>query len=363
MNDMELKFWAMAALCAGPVLFFRGFRDLRLHRLIQNTPTSRIRSMAMGLVEIYGDVLQRSSVRAPFSNQPCAYWEVEIALRMNEKHGWTTVYRETSGQPFYVDDGTGVAMVYPKGSICRVPPSAEEACVGALIPDVYSEFMANRRLWRRFLWRFSQMRFREHRVEEGEKVYVLGSAEPRPQSRDISHVELNEQPMAAAIAESNVPLEATGTDGPMAPGIEATRPRTTRPVAAGEVVPAMRPVAGSRDDVLAGTVIAAGVFRQAGPEALMAGAAYDMIQARRRAASAGDTAHGPGRVQALHRKVVAVIRRGRNDPTFLISRESEESLTTTLGLLTFAKLIGGPLLTVFGLMYWLFVLAPAMGAR
>lgn len=348
MNDIELRFWATAALCAGPVFFFRGFRDLRIQRLIENTPTSRIRSMAMGLVEVYGDVLQRSSVRAPFSNQPCAYWEVEIALRMNDKHGWTTVYRETSGQPFYVDDGTGVAMVYPKGSICRVPPSAEEACIGALIPDVYSEFMAERRLWRRFLWRFSQMRFREHRVDEGEKVYVLGSAEPRPQSRDISNVELSERPLAAAIAESNLPLEATGTDGPL-----------IAPAAA----PAFRSLPRGNEDVLAGTVIAAGVFRQAGPEALMAGAAYDMIQARRRAVSSGATAHGPDRVRTLHQQVVAVIRRGRNDPTFLISRESEESLTTTLGLLTIAKLVGGPLITVFGLLYWLIVLAPAMGAR
>jgi hypothetical protein len=362
MNDIELKSWATAALIAGPWFFFRGFRDLRLHRLIQNTPTSRIRSMAMGLVEVCGNVLQRSSVRAPFSNQPCAYWEVEIALRGSEKHGWHTVYRESSGQPFFVDDGTGIAMVYPKGSMCRVPPTADEACIGAMLPDVYSEFLAGRRLWQRFLWRFSQMRFRERRVEEGEKVYILGSAEPRPQSRDISHVEMSDRPLAAAMAVANEPLElqATGTDGPgeMPP---AVKPQTgfRKPVGSGDVVSATPPAPG-RDEALAGSVISVGAYRQAGPAALMAGAAYDVFQARRRAAPA---ALSSARVRELQQKVVAVIRRGRNDPTFLIARESEESLTLTLGLLTFAKLIGGPLMTVFGLLYWLTVLAPVLGAR
>jgi len=344
---MDIKFWATAALCAGPIMFFRGFRDFRIQRLIQNTPTSRIRSMAMGLVEINGTVLQRSSVRAPFSNQPCAYWEVNIAVRMSEKHAWTNVYRETSGQPFYVDDGTGIAMVYPKGSMCRVPTSAEEACVGAMLPDIYSEFISERRIWQAFFWRASQMRFREHRVEEGEKVYVLGSAEPRPQSRDISNVELSELPMAAALADANLPLQATGTDGP---AIDA-------PV----VPPGPRP--GGNRDVLAGTVIAAGAAQHLGPGALMVGAARDMIQARRRAVSAGSTAYGPDRVRTLHQQVVAVIRCGRNDPTFLISRESEEMLTTTLGLRTIGQLIAGPLMTVFGLWYWLTILGPAMGSR
>ena len=360
MSDIELKSWATAALFAGPWFFFRGFRDLRLHRLIKNTPTSRIRSMAMGLVEVKGTVIQRSSVRAPFSNQPCAYWEVEIALRGSEKHGWHTVYRESSGQPFFVDDGTGIAMVYPKGSMCRVPPSADEACIGAMLPDVYSEFLAGRRLWQRVLWRFSQMRFRERRVEEGETVYILGSAEPRPQSRDISHVELSDRPLAAAIAQANEPLElqATGTDGPVATDAAMPARKPQRPVGTGDVVSATH--AGSGDDALAGSVISVGAYRNAGPAALMAGAAYDVFRAQQRRAT---TAVTSARVRELQQKVVAVIRRGRNDPTFVIARESEDSLSLTLGMLTFAKLIGGPLMTVFGLLYWLTVLAPWLGVR
>ena len=42
------------ASVGGLVAFFRGFRSLRTLRRIENTPTSKIRSMPMGLVEIHG---------------------------------------------------------------------------------------------------------------------------------------------------------------------------------------------------------------------------------------------------------------------------------------------------------------------
>jgi hypothetical protein len=44
---------AIGAL-AGVYLFYRGFRLLQRKRLILNTPTSKVRSASMGLVEING---------------------------------------------------------------------------------------------------------------------------------------------------------------------------------------------------------------------------------------------------------------------------------------------------------------------
>ena len=75
----NLSIMAGLSLLGGPVLFVQGFRDLRLERMIQNTPTARIRSMAMGLVEISGAVAPRSVFTAPFSARPCAYWELDIS--------------------------------------------------------------------------------------------------------------------------------------------------------------------------------------------------------------------------------------------------------------------------------------------
>jgi hypothetical protein len=77
----DLPILATAALGTGVYFFARSFRDFRLRRLIENTPTARIRSMAMGLAEINGVTETNRPIIAPFSGRSCAYWEVDIATR------------------------------------------------------------------------------------------------------------------------------------------------------------------------------------------------------------------------------------------------------------------------------------------
>ena len=51
-GNLQTTVLAVAGTVTGSVLFWRGFRDLALKRLLDNTPTARVRSMAMGLVEV-----------------------------------------------------------------------------------------------------------------------------------------------------------------------------------------------------------------------------------------------------------------------------------------------------------------------
>ena len=194
---------ATILLVGGPGIFVSGWRDLNLKRLIQNMPTAHIRSLAMGLVEIVGEVSARSHVTAPFSGRPCAYWEVDIST-----HGRSVdnvVHQSASGNPFFVRDETGVALVYPHDAKCTVKWGVEEVCSGAALPECYDEYM--KKLGRsQVLWRTATLRFRERTLEEGMRVFVLGSARPRSQSLSISDDE---------------DLAATGTDGS-----EAQRLRT-----------------------------------------------------------------------------------------------------------------------------------------
>jgi hypothetical protein len=196
MHGLELPFWASLALGAGPVLFWRSFRDLRLQRLIQNTPTSRIRSMPMGLVEINGEASPRSELMAPFSGRPCAYWQVDIATR-TRRNGWTIVHRNASGNPFFLRDETGVALVYPQGATARLNFQVEEECLGISLPDIYARYLSEQSPAGSALWRLGSLRFRERVLEAGQRIYVLGTALPRPQSVAIS---MDDE------------LEATGTD-------------------------------------------------------------------------------------------------------------------------------------------------------
>jgi hypothetical protein len=194
--DLRLSIAAGAALVCGPWLFVRGFRHLRTCRVIRDTPTARIRSMAMGRVELHGEVIPRSGITAPFSGHSCAYWEVDIAVR-GRRNTWTMLHRNQSGGPFYLRDETGVAMVFPHGAECQVHYQRQEECVGLALPYVYSQYLSEHASpLVKSAGRLSVLRFRERILEQGMSVYVLGCAAPRSQSHMISDGE----------------LEATGTD-------------------------------------------------------------------------------------------------------------------------------------------------------
>ena len=267
MGDVRIMVSATAALAAGPWLYWRGFRTLRTRRLIANTPTARIRSMAMGLVEINGVVEPRSTLAAPFSGKACAYWEVDISAR--GRRGWSVVHRNHSGNPFYVRDETGVALVYPHGSECRIRFGSEEHCQGLMLPPCYAEYMNAHASAIGQLTRIGVLRFRERMLEAGERVYVLGTAMPRSQAHVVAEGEQ---------------LQATGTD--------------------------------------------------------------DATAVRR---------------HALDHELVAVVRRGENERTFIISQDSEKGLMLDLGARAILQLVGGPALSLFGLGYW--VMALSSGRR
>jgi hypothetical protein len=262
MADFTLPAVATMALASGLPWFAKSFRELRMQRLIRDTPTARIRSMPMGLVELCGRAVPRSELASPFSGRPCAYWEVDVATR--SKNSWHVVHREASGHPFYVRDETGLALVYPAGATVRLGFQLEETCTGVTLPDVYAEYLRTRHPVAGTLWRMGALRFRERLLEPEQRVYVLGTATPRPQSVAVSADET---------------MEMTGTDG---------------------------------------------------------------WRARR--------------LQSLDPEVQAVVRRGENERTYIISQQSERDLTLQLGLQAAAGLVGGPALTLFGLGYWLLAL-------
>ena len=202
MNDrIALMIFSGVAAAAGLLWFVRSFRDRRVQRLIQDTPTARIRSMAMGMVELNGHVQPRSTTIAPFSGRSCVYWEVDIATRSGAKRNrtWSIVHRNQSGHPFFLTDETGTALVYPKGSECRLPFGVEETTIGPFgFPECYAEYMKRSNLGMSAMWRMGQMRFRERTIDEGQRLYVLGRAHPKAQATTL------------AMPDEDV-LESTGT--------------------------------------------------------------------------------------------------------------------------------------------------------
>ncbi len=114
----KLEFWAAVGAAAGVVLFIRGFMMLREKRIIMNTPSSKIRSAAMGLVEVSGMARGPQTIPAGITGEPCYYYRaIAWQLRQNGKNeSWKKVADESLYVPFFVDDSTGRLLVDPQGA-------------------------------------------------------------------------------------------------------------------------------------------------------------------------------------------------------------------------------------------------------
>jgi len=78
---------------AGLYLFFRGFRVFRQYRVLADTPLAPMRSIAMGLVEVYGRAEGEQQLISPVSRRPCLLYKVDIERWQTDSKGrgrWAT---------------------------------------------------------------------------------------------------------------------------------------------------------------------------------------------------------------------------------------------------------------------------------
>ena len=57
-------------------LFWGGINCIRLKRQIENTPTSKVRSIAMGMVEVHGRTRRVYALISPLTNSACAWYRI-----------------------------------------------------------------------------------------------------------------------------------------------------------------------------------------------------------------------------------------------------------------------------------------------
>lgn len=148
-TEFTVLFVIMIALCLFSLPF--GFYFIRHGRIMQDTPTSRIRSASQGFVELEGKArsIDDKPLRAPGSQKACVWYDYKV----EEKRGkdWHTIEKQRSPYSFYIDDGTGV---------CAIDP--DEATVKSRSTRV---------------WVQGKHRFTESRIHEREEIYCLGQFE------------------------------------------------------------------------------------------------------------------------------------------------------------------------------------------
>jgi hypothetical protein len=120
----DLWFWLLVLGAAVGGGGWCAFRWLHVARLIEDTPTSRVRSAAQGYVELAGRCrpLPGTANPAPLTQRPCVWWHYRIQRRTDSgapgkrRRSWSNVSSGHSGQPFLLDDGTGSCIVQPAGA-------------------------------------------------------------------------------------------------------------------------------------------------------------------------------------------------------------------------------------------------------
>lgn len=168
----------------GIVFFFDGFRLWRRKRLVENIPTSKIRSMAMGLVELYGEAEPYFIlIKAPLTGEDCVFYKylVERYETKGKNSVWVTVVNNASyHNPFYLNDDTGKVLINLQSVELHMDEpdfTFETGPCGKEYPQPLLSFLTQNSIrYKTFFGRF-RMRFKEWRIHRKDKIYVLGSAQ------------------------------------------------------------------------------------------------------------------------------------------------------------------------------------------
>ena len=179
-------FWSFVVFLFGAVLFWSGFSALGRKRLVEDTPTSKIRSLAMGRVEIHGTVVPcgADTIKAPLSGKDCVWYKYTIEeLRSQGKSSkWVVIKSGTEGRKFRLKDETGEVLVEPKGAEFDVPKTFEASSKwGTDPPAGVLSFLKNNGIsFEGLLGINKSMRFAEYAVKQGDALYIMGTAGDNP---------------------------------------------------------------------------------------------------------------------------------------------------------------------------------------
>lgn len=115
----ELGFLGLFFLL-GLFMIYKGFDEYRVSRLVRDTATETVRSVAAGRTELSGTAIPAGTVfHRPFTDGECVY--AHYTIREHDDSGsddsdWRTVDTDTWVAPFYLEDDTGRIRVEPEVS-------------------------------------------------------------------------------------------------------------------------------------------------------------------------------------------------------------------------------------------------------
>jgi hypothetical protein len=187
-----LVLYCILGFGAGIGLFVYGFRLLQRRRLILDTPFSKVRSAAMGMVEVSGLAVGPYTMIAPVTAHPCYYYSTAVwEYKQDGKNkNWVKVVGECMHLPFFVDDNTGRVLVDPRGADLDLHRDFQEEFCDSFF-TVQGPMPANLRsfLSRHGIVTYNKIKVEEYCIKPKNSLFILGTLGENP------GIEVGPQPM------------------------------------------------------------------------------------------------------------------------------------------------------------------------
>ncbi|MGH9514016.1 MAG: GIDE domain-containing protein [Terriglobales bacterium] len=348
-NDARLLALALVGSVFGIYLFYRGFKILQRKRLIQNTPTSKIRAAAVGLVEVNGLATGPYTIPAPITGLPCYYYRsVAWQLKQSGKNEhWEKVADESLHVPFFVDDNTGMLLVDPQGAEMDIHRDFCETYSNSLfsmnlgVPSGVAGFLG-----RHGIGCDKKTKVEEFCIKPKNSLFILGTLSP-------NH----------GVTVAATPVRSLVTDLPkFAPSssllyfqsvFSHTGEINSIPVPIVRSAPDHSPAndtlsqpsgKGSQDQV-ASALLRAGITN---PAAWAVAGVMDVSEANAVSATSASGSAAAARTapEPFDLKPDKVLMKGVRNPMFLISWRSQRDVVRSLGWKSALMIWGGPSLTL-----------------
>lgn len=339
------------------MLCYRGFRILQRKRLILNTPTSKIRSAALGLVEVSGLATGPYLINAPVTGKSCYFyrtmaWELRKSGKNQE---WQKVADESLHVPFYVDDTTGLLLVNPQGAETDLHRDFHEEYSNSFLSTSEMPLAV-----RSFLARYGvagdhKVRIDEYCIKPKNALFILGTIAENPgivvDAKPIQTQAAGLFRLEFSGARGNTGDGAGSTPKPFLPSLTVNTGTKRelinlsgnyRPASAAEM---------TQQGKIAAALLKAGISNPAAWTAAgidSPSTAVALASGQESTTASGDTAgaNQTSTTESFDLRPKVVLMKGENDPAFFISWRSQREIVSSLGWKAIAYIWGGPALTL-----------------
>ena len=349
--------WCVVGIGVGIYLFYRGFRLLQRRQLLQNTPISKIRSASMGIVQLSGLAVGPYTLTSPVTARACYYyrtivWEWRQCGRSKQE---VKIAAESMHVPFFLDDNTGKMMIDPRGADLdlhcdfRQEFSDSFFTTKEAVPGPVRLFLS-----RHGVSTTNKIRVEEYCIKPKNALFVLGTLAVNPGlelTREPFYDESTTSPrIASALSISFRSIRSAAHMETAAPGAGPERSRGVQPAGARRPeasVQTIRLSAATGPSQLAAMTQQQKISAALVKAGISSPAAWTAAGVTNSPATANENPEisQPG----FDPHPAVVLKKGENNPAFLISWRSQRELAASLGWKCALMILGGPALALVSL--------------